>query len=735
MAHAQALQHEPSHFMKRVALVVLILFAGSSCFAQEMPAGQRAQAPWQDLNKYPGLLEEFGRLLDKLQHNVQYPAPRSESRLLPLLPPSTMSYAAFPNYGSAANQALKIFRQELQENAALRDWWGHGDLATAGPKIEAFVEKFSELHDYLGEEIVMSGAFEGQKPKLLIVAAVRKPGLKRFLEQMIPQLAGKAKPGVRILEPQELATAKATTPGEELLVLVRPDFAVGAFDIATLQSFNAHLDRRGRGFASTPFGQRVAQEYKGGLTILAAADLHTILDQAPPSTKQDVTFQRSGFADMKYIIWGHKNLAGRGVSQMELSFNGPRYGAASWLAKPTPLNSLDFVSPNALMSGTVVLKNLGQIFEDVKELAGPSNAKAFAALPQFEQALNLSLKDDLLSLLGGELTAELAGINPPQQPVWKAILAVKDANHLQQTLSKLEAVAHLEEQEDEEGGISYHTVQIPSARTTTEITYAFADGYLIAGSSRDIVGDAVRLHKSGESLAKSGKFLAALPPGHSQDASALLYYNAIAMTALRMRLIAPEIAQSLAESAQKAAPVVACVYGEEAAIREAGASSGADVGVALVVAAIAIPNLLRSRMAANEAVALGSVRTVNTAQVTYAATYPQRGYATNLATFGVDPGNPAVYSADHAGLIDQTLANESCTADAWCTKSGYRFRVTAICKQQLCREYVVLATPVDVNTGTRSFCSTSDGIIHLKPGPPLTLMLSATECRAWSPLE
>ena len=55
------------------------------------------------------------------------------------------------------------------------------------------------------------------------------------------------------------------------------------------------------------------------------------------------------------------------------------------------------------------------------------------------------------------------------------------------------------------------------------------------------------------------------------------------------------------------------------------------VAIILIIAAIAIPNLLRSRIAANEASAVGSIRTINTAEVTFASTYPNHGFAT-LAT-------------------------------------------------------------------------------------------------------
>ncbi len=575
--------------------------------------------PWsKDLNKYPGLLPEFGKLVEKLQQNIQFPTARSESHLVALLPESTMSYAAFSNYGDVTEQALKIFRQELQESAVLRDWWRHGDLAAAGPKLEDSLEKFSQLHQFLGEEIVVAGSLEGRDSSLLLVAAVRKPGLKKFLEETIAQLGGGSKQGVRVLDLQELAAAKDTGSSQGFIVLVRPDYVVAAVDLATLRSFNARLERHGREFVSTPFGQRVVKEYEGGLTVLAAADVQKIMDEVPSGARQNETFQRSGLADAKYLVWEHKKVAGRDVSQTELSFSTPRHGWASWLAKSGPLNSLNFVSPKALVAGTVLLNNPAQIFEDVKELESTSSPNPFASLEAFEKILKLSVKDDLLSTLGGELTVELDSLDPPK-PGWGAMLSVRDASHLQQTLNTLLAAGHIEAQQFEDGGVTYHTVRIPSSPAPMEIGYAFVDGYLVIGSSREVVAEAVRLHKAGESLGKSKMLLASLPSGHALEASALIYQDPIVMTALRLRQIAPEMAESLAQILRGATPAVVCVYGEESSVREASSSGAYDLGAVLVVAAIAIPNLLRSRIAANEASAVGSVRTVVTAQVTYEA--------------------------------------------------------------------------------------------------------------------
>jgi hypothetical protein len=286
--------------IKCAAIIAATLLIGSASRAQDSPTRQQPESTWsQDLNKYPGLMPELGRLADKLQHNIQFPAPREETRLLPLLPPSTMSFAAFPNYGDTAEQVLNIFRQELQESAVLRDWWQHGPLAANGPKVEDYLEKFSQFHQFLGEEIVVSGAFDGQDPRLLVVAPIRKPGLKKYLQQMLAQLSTKSKPGVRVLDLQDLAAAEDNGKADELLVLVRPDFVLASGNLATLRAFNSRLANKSQEFVPTPFAQRVLQEYQGGLTVLAAADLHNILNQVPTATRQDASFQHSGFADIK----------------------------------------------------------------------------------------------------------------------------------------------------------------------------------------------------------------------------------------------------------------------------------------------------------------------------------------------------------------------------------------------------------------------------------------------------
>lgn len=124
----------------------------------------------------------------------------------------------------------------------------------------------------------------------------------------------------------------------------------------------------------------------------------------------------------------------------------------------------------------------------------------------------------------------------------------------------------------------------------------------------------------------------------------------------------------------------------------------------LIIAAIAIPNHLRARIAANEASAMASIRTINTAQLAYHNAYPDAGYACALSELG---GSEAKGTSSAAGLIDTGIASG--------TKNGYRFALTGCAASTQGAgydSYVVYATPVSPKqSGMRSFCSDQTGVI------------------------
>ena len=134
------------------------------------------------------------------------------------------------------------------------------------------------------------------------------------------------------------------------------------------------------------------------------------------------------------------------------------------------------------------------------------------------------------------------------------------------------------------------------------------------------------------------------------------------------------------------------------------------VAIILIIAAIAIPNLVRSRMAANEASAVYSVRSINTAQISYISTYPTVGYADDLSKLGPPAGSTPADST-RSGLLSDVLG---CLSQP-CSKSGYKFEITGASGTPV-SVYTVTAVPAAPgSSGVRGFCSQENAQVKFDP--------------------
>jgi type IV pilus assembly protein PilA len=137
------------------------------------------------------------------------------------------------------------------------------------------------------------------------------------------------------------------------------------------------------------------------------------------------------------------------------------------------------------------------------------------------------------------------------------------------------------------------------------------------------------------------------------------------------------------------------------------------VAIILIIAAIAIPSLLRAKIAANEAAAAEVVRTITTAAVTYSSTYGN-GYPSALANLGGPSGG--------ISTCDLSVLMENVIATAPSQKSGFMFAYTPIgtpvvavpgCSAPGSNAYLVTATPIsEFVTGIRSFCTDEPATLH-----------------------
>lgn len=152
------------------------------------------------------------------------------------------------------------------------------------------------------------------------------------------------------------------------------------------------------------------------------------------------------------------------------------------------------------------------------------------------------------------------------------------------------------------------------------------------------------------------------------------------------------------------------------------------VAIILIIAAIAIPNLLRSRIAANESATVASLRTLITAQITYTGQYPQVGYADTLAALGPAAGIPDSTQAD---IIDSSLAAglksgygyQSAGAQDNCTAPDASFAVVTTAGMNM--SFEIYACPQLQNrTGIRNFCTSDAGLIRQGVNPTTTCDLT-----------
>jgi hypothetical protein len=443
----------------------------------------------------------------------------------------------------------------------------------------------------------------------LIVAEVRRPGLKEFIQsQLAEQSNDPHHVSLRALDEQQLASARDTKEGpHDLIVLVRSDLVAAAFSVAALQAFDSQLKRGSTGdFAGTPFGQRMAQAYQNGAGILFGADLEQIMPTVRMESGRDnnrAAFERTGFADAKYLVAERKDVNGQTNNHAELTFNGPREGIASWLAAPAPMSGLDFVTPQAGAVAAFVVKNPAQMLDDVLNIAAAEDSHVAQDFAKTESDLKFRIREDLVATLGGEATFALDGPLLPT-PSWKLIVEVNDPARLQSTLQQLvadineEAAKHTERGVTEKGvtleqeqadGRTYYTITSLNSRRPLEVTYTFTDGYILMGASRALLRTAIHAHESGDTLMRSATFRAMLPQDKNANVSALLYQNLSPLVAPIADQLTSSQRQSLGVLAAETKPSVVCAYGGENSVDVVSNSRffGLDLNT------FAITNLLR----------------------------------------------------------------------------------------------------------------------------------------------
>ena len=155
------------------------------------------------------------------------------------------------------------------------------------------------------------------------------------------------------------------------------------------------------------------------------------------------------------------------------------------------------------------------------------------------------------------------------------------------------------------------------------------------------------------------------------------------------------------------------------------------VAIILIIAAIAIPNLIRAKISANESSAVASIRDIKTAEVLYYNAYPTIGYAIQLQDLG--GAQPCTSAPTTACLVADPLSTAGPGTQG---KSGYVFSAVGSASSGTVNDiFVIGAAPFNPNvTGIQLFCTTNDNAIRSNPGPGGTPVSTLAACNAYTPI-
>jgi hypothetical protein len=408
---------------------------------------------------------------------VHPPALRYSSSLLEHLPAGTMFFVSIPNLAQYLSDAESVLGRKIAANPQVSALWNS--------KMGAAVDMLRTGSDYLGDEIdiVCDG-----KHAPVMVAEQKRAGFDEFLHQKGAPIAVVNHDGLLLFGPERAAV----------------EAAAGQLD---------------SGFAQTPLYARIAESYREGAGLMLWVDLGQTQLPIPGA---------------RYFSAEQKQAGNQTVASATLGFDGPRTGIAAQLAAPSPMGSLDYISPDALAVLGFVLKDPGSIVDDALAITQGSLAAAQQSLAEERQQKGFNVRDELAASLGGEFAVAMDGSLMPV-PSWKLVSEVYDPDRLQATLQRF-VDAHNQEaaksgkklirtaQETVDGRV-YYTIAQTDAGPLMEAHYTFDRGYLVAAPTRALVARALQIKLAGTSIKHSSKFLELTPRDQHVNFSALIYQN------------------------------------------------------------------------------------------------------------------------------------------------------------------------------------------------------------------
>jgi FecR-like protein/uncharacterized protein DUF3352 len=538
---------------------------------------------------------------------IPRPGVRNSTHLLDLMPANTVVYAALPNFANTIVESHRVIQERMSQNPALREWWNK-EQSGKPHNMDQAIETIRQFGDYLGEEIAVSVALNGNNdPDAPLVLAELKNsnGLREFIEQQIAKYsAGQTgKPEIQFVEDPATSSASAVedTKNDQLYLWIQNDLLAASPKLQQLQDLQKLMSGGTSGFSATPFRDRIAQVYSEGAGLVVAANLEKIVEETkterskgPDAEKRENALNKLGVLSVKYFVLDQKDTNGKTHTQASLSFNDATHGIPSWLAAPAAMGSLEYITPDANVVAGFVVKKPESLVDDLLGVLETVSPELRRNLDRQQSAHGLDIRNDIAAPLGGEFAFAIDGPILPT-PSWKLVFEVNDPEHLQQTLERVVTEVNKEAAVFGKSGLSWAKTESGDRTFYTlksadfgfvEVNYVYSRGYMIVAPSRALIERALAARDNGASLAHSSKFTAGLPADGNANFSAVFYHNLAPLVQPFAQQIANST-QSLPEGPQQAvkamaadmAPTLAYAYAQGDSITFAANTEGGPFGL------------------------------------------------------------------------------------------------------------------------------------------------------------
>ena len=458
----------------------------------------------KDSARYLAMLAELNALGKKLDQ-IPGPGLRYSSKLLPLMPRGTVVYAAIPNIGNTIGQAKRVFDEHLKESPALRGWWEQSSNASNRAKVDEIIADIQQFTSFIGDEVVVTVSGGGKHP--VAFAEVRKDGLEAFIGNQVQKMGG----------------TRIPVQGKDYLI--HKNTLIFSDSAATLAEMKSVVDQGGSA-SGDAFRERIAQAYQSGAGWLLCADMEAVVRDTAVGAKSVKGSFDFGVDNAKFLVIERKEIAGKTQNIAALSFTAERHGVMSWLAAPSSMSTLDFVSPEAGMAAAAVVKNPRLVVEEL--FAAAKGSQFDINLQELEAKTGLKIIDDLAAPIGSEFAIATDG--PVLQSLsWKLAAEMYSPQRFQSSVEKLVEVFNREGKNKLALSTSELDKRTFYALTMNglpfEIHYTYVDGYLLAGANRALLVTAILNRQNGHVLTRSEKFRSQLPYGANPNFSAVVYHN------------------------------------------------------------------------------------------------------------------------------------------------------------------------------------------------------------------